>query len=146
MKKQEIFSANPSIMLVIAFFMFCVTNALVVWLFAAFFPDQIVLGTLHISRTWAIIHSVSSLALAQTFLPSFIRHYEIKKNITLSIKKWFNIYLVINAISLWVIGRLADQLGLGLASWRIVLALAIILSVVQKCSINKLKKYLSNQK
>ena len=146
MKKQKALPANSGITLVVTFFIFCAINAIVFLLGNSLFPNQIVLGTLHISRAWAIIHPVSTLALIQAFLLPFIHHYKIKKNEMPAVKKWSGIYLVINMISLWIIGRLADQLGLGLASWRAVLALAVIISLIQNQIMVQLKKCHLNQK
>ena len=117
--------------LIITYFVFFVINSLVIYLANTVYPQQIVLGTLHITKIWAIIHSMGTLALVNIFaIPPK----------TLTNKEWIIRYFLINLISIWIITRFADQLGLGIASWQIVLILTLILTFVQYFANNLLSQ------
>jgi len=117
--------------LIITYFVFFVVNSLVICLANSISPDQVVLGTLHITKTWAIIHSMGTLALVNLFaVPAK----------TVTNKEWMIRYSLINLLSIWIITRFADELGLGVASWPIILILALILSLVQGIAMTQLKK------
>jgi len=116
---------------VLLYFVFLAVNSLVVWLANIFFPTQVVLGTEHITKCWAIIHSMGTLALVNVFMVLFGREYETVKKKVLASGEWLAIRLVVNSVGLWLIARLAEQLGLGIGSWSIVVVLALVLSVIQ---------------
>ena len=117
--------------LIITYFVFFVINSLVICLANTISPEQVVLATHHITKTWAIIHSMGTLALINLFaVPPK----------TLTNKEWMIRYFLINLVSIWIITRFADQLGLGVASWPIILILALILSLVQGIAMTQLKK------
>jgi len=116
---------------IITYFLFFAINSLVIYLANSFSSDQVVLGTLHITKTWAIIHSMGTLALVNLFA------IPVK---TVTDKEWMIRYFLINLLSIWIITRFADQLGLGVASWQIILILALILSFVQGIARTQIKK------
>ena len=116
-----------------------VLNGLVILFSSYLFPHQVVLGTHHVSVFWSLIHVPSSLALVQTLILPLFRIYENRKGLILSPKQWLGAYLVINFVSLWAISRFADQLGMGLASWKTALVLAAVLSLIQSALTTKLE-------
>ncbi len=64
--------------IVINFFVFFVVNVIVLTLANILFPEQVVLGTWGISRNWAIIHSMGTLAMINAFAIPVIQE-QIKK-------------------------------------------------------------------
>ena len=124
-------SQNTNLMLVITYFILFAVNALVILLANAYFPQQVALGTLHITKNWAIIHSMGTLALINTFAIPIIREFEKKKGRMLTNKEWLLKYFLINFIGIWFLARFADDLGFGIASWRVALVLAVVLDILQ---------------
>jgi hypothetical protein len=51
---------------------------------------------------------------------------------------WIMLYFVVNAVGIWVVARFAEQLGLGISSWLVVVALAVVIDIVQGLSMMKL--------
>lgn len=116
---------------IITYSLFFAINSFIICLANTISPDQVVLGTLHITKTWAIIHSMGTLALVNLFA------IPVK---AVTNKEWMIRYFLINLLSIWIIARFADQLGLGVASWPIILILALILSLVQGIARTQIKK------
>lgn len=131
---------NTGIILVITYFVLLVVNILTVYLAHIIFPDQVVLGTEFISLPWALLHSMGLLSLIGTFAIPFFHEKERIMGRMLNSKEWMIGYFVLNFISIWVIARFAEQLGLGIRSWLVALVLALILDFVQGISMMKLEK------
>jgi hypothetical protein len=123
MKSKNTEIQNPDLILVISFFILFATSSLIIFLANLLFPKDVVLGNLHITKTWAIIHSMSALALVNTLTIPLVRMF--------TPKQWLITYFFINFFSLWVIARLAEQLGLGLSSWLTTALLALALNLSQ---------------
>ena len=132
---------NTGMMLVITYFILFAVNSLVVLGANALFPQNAVLGTAYITLPWAIFHSMSLLALIGTFAIPFIREYEVKRGKMLTNNEWMIAYLVINFVGVWVVARLADNLGFGITSWMVALVLAIVLDLVQGIAMMQLEKF-----
>ena len=122
---------HPNLILVLSYFLLFGINSLVIFLANQYFPQEVVLGTAHISKTWAIIHSMSALALLNTFAIPFLQIYEEKQTRILAPHEWLIFYFVFNSAGLWLISRFANQLGLGLQAWPSITALAASLSFAQ---------------
>jgi len=131
MAKKNILAENPGLVLVVTYFILFVLNGLVVLLANSLFPQQVVLGTQYITKGWAIIHSMGTLALLGTFAIPFIREYERFRGKMFSPTEWMVAYFVLNFVGVWLITRLAEQLGFGISSWVVALVLAAVLDVVQ---------------
>ena len=135
---------NPSFS--ITFLSLWVLNGLIILTASCFFPRQVVLGTHHISVFWSLIHVPSSLALIQTLVLPLFYLWEKKNKQRLSPQQWLGSYLLINFTTLWVLARWADQLGMGLASWKTALILAAVLSPAQVKLMSKLEKWQKSKK
>lgn len=108
-----------------------VTNAIILYFGQMFFPKQIVLGTHALSYWWAVFMSMGKLAIIGAFVMPFVGKYENMRHKIFSPIEWMVLYFVVNFVALWVITRFSEQYGLGVASWTVVVALAIVLDVVQ---------------
>lgn len=113
------------------FFILFVTNSLLVFLMHSFFPKNIVLGTEHITLNWALFHAVGTLTVINTLAIPIVHEFENARGKMFDSKEWTATYLILNFVGLWVISRFAEQLGLGISSWKVVLAMAIVLDIVQ---------------
>lgn len=140
MAKKNALAENPGLVLVVTYFVLFVVNALVVWLANSLVPQQVVLGTQFISKGWAIIHSMGTLALLNTFAIPFVREYEKSRGKMFSPKEWMVAYLVLNLVGVWVIARFAENLGFGISSWTVALVLAAVLDVVQGIAMMQVEK------
>jgi hypothetical protein len=122
------------------FFALFAVNSLVIALANLYFPEDVVLGTSYITREWAIIHSMSTLALINIFVIPMVREYEEIKWKMLSKIQWIKLYFVVNLAGIWIIARLSEQLGMGLKSWRVVFVLAIAFDFAQTISMMYIEK------
>ena len=77
------------------------------------------LGTLHISRAWALIHSMSTLAIINTFAIPVMREIENIKGRMLTSKEWMVKYFLINFAGLWVLEGAGHGLGVGVLGCRL---------------------------
>lgn len=138
-KKEQ--NQNTGMTLVLTFLVMFTVNSLIVYLASVFFPNQVVLGTQHITAGWALIHAIGSLALINTFAIPFIREFEKKKGRMLTPKEWMIDYFFINFIGIWVIARFAEQLGFGISSWLVAVILSVVLDAVQGMTMMQVEKY-----
>lgn len=123
--------SNPNAYMSVVFLLLWLVNALVIALTNFVMPHQIVLGTISISPFAALVLSSGILAWFATVTLPLFTEIEIRKKIVLTPQHWMIGYLVLNAISVWIIARFSDVIGLGISSWVYVLLLAAVLDVVQ---------------
>lgn len=140
MEKTAVLSNNAGLVLVKSFFVMLVVNVLVMLLAHMVFPAFVVLGTGTLSVVWALALSMGILSLIDTFTIPFVRVFENYRKRMFSTVEWMVTYFVINFVGLWLISRGAEQLGLGVKSWIVVLVLAVILDMVQGMAMMKLEK------
>ena len=141
--KKKLVNKYTGIMLVINFFIIFAVNSLVLYFANLLFPTQIVLGNQSVTYGWSFIHNMATLAILNIFLIPLIREYENKIGKMIESICWIKTYFIANFIGLWILGRFANELGMGLSSWTIALFLALALSIAQKITfilIRKLKK------
>lgn len=116
-------------------------NVLVVFVANAFFPDVVVLGTRSISPTLGIFLSMAVLAMVNTLVISVVRGYEQSRNRMLSSTEWMVVYFVVNFVGIWTIVRVPEKLGLGVASWVVVLVLALTMDFLQGMAMMQTEKW-----
>lgn len=144
---REKVQAQHGLMMIYSFITLFLVNNLVLHVANLLFPTAIVLGTASISHWWAMYHSMFKLTVINTFVMPLVTFYEWKKGTTFTPTQWMASYLVVNFVSLWCIGRFADNLGLGFTSWLVILLLAGVLDIVQGVAMMSLgaksKKFLA---
>ena len=128
---KEKVQAQHGLMMFYTFLILFVVNALVIMIASKMFPTQVVLGTYSISYWWALYHSVFKLTVISVFVMPFITYYEWKNSVVFSPKQWMLTYFVVNIIAVYEITRYADNLGLGVSSWVVVVLLAAALDWLQ---------------
>ena len=128
---------------VVTFFLLFAVNALVLFVANMFFPAMIVLGTMSLTLPWSIAHSMGALALIGTLIIPFVRKYEINREKMFNSAEWMLAYFLINLAGVWLIARFPDQFGLGISSWLVAVALAVVLDFVSGMAMMRLEKYRS---
>lgn len=123
--------SNPNAQVSFTFFLLWLVNALVIGLANVVFPNNIVLGTMSLSYYMALLLSSGVLAWSASLMMPIFTEIEIRKQMVMAPHHWMIGYLVINVISLWVLARFAEAIGLGISSWVFVLGLAAALDFVQ---------------
>ena len=140
-QKNVRFSDNPGMMFDISFVIVAILNAIVIALAGAWFPNSIVMGTVDMTSTWAIILFGSVLSLATVLFLPFMT--VIEKNLKRELKpmEMMIIYFVFNFISIWLITRKSEIFGVGVTSWMVVLWLALVLDIVQGVVMMQVEKW-----
>lgn len=110
---------------------FLLGNSVVVYGANMLFPSQVVLGTNIITPFMALVYSMVVFTLIGVGAMPIIQMAADSLKMKLSNNAWMVIYLVINVVALWVVGRFAEMLGLGLASWMVALVLGAVINIVQ---------------
>lgn len=131
------------IMLPITYIILFAVNSLILYFANLLFPNQIVLGNQSVTYGWSFIHSMGTLAMLNLFLIPLVKEYENKTGKIINSLCWMKTYFISNFIGLWILGRFANELGMGLSSWTIALFLAFALSIAQKITmilVGKLKR------
>jgi hypothetical protein len=108
-----------------------VVNMAVLYIAQMLFSQSIVLGTHSLSYWWALGMSMGKLSLIQAFVMPFVGKYEAMRGKIFSPMEWTGLYLVVNVVGLWVISRFSEQFGLGVSSWMVIVALAIVLDIAE---------------
>lgn len=131
---------STGLILPLSFFVLLAVNYLVLSLANILFPEQIVLGTASLTRTWSLLLSASTLTILNTFMIPVVHYHEQIRGSMYSNKEWLLSYFLINFVGLWLIARLADNLGLGLSTWWVALLLATALDWLQALGMLALAK------
>lgn len=79
----------------------------------------------------ALLLSSGVLAWVATLALPLFTEIEMRKQMVLTPQHWMLGYLIINVVSLWVLARFAEAIGLGISSWVYVLGMAAVLDFVQ---------------
>jgi CBS domain containing-hemolysin-like protein len=110
---------------------FLLANMLVVWGASLLAPNLVVLGTSSINAMAAAFYSMivltSILVGATPLIESIINTLRLK----VSNLHWMVGFFALNILGVWVVGRFAEELGLGIAAWWVAVALAFVMNVVQ---------------
>jgi uncharacterized membrane protein YvlD (DUF360 family) len=135
-------AANPGLVLLSSYIVLFIVNAVVLYLANLLSPTDVVLGTHALSPLWAILHSMGTLALLNTFAMPFAQEIERRQGRELTPKEWMIGYFVINAVGIWLIARFSQQFGLGISGWYVVVVLAAVMDIVQGGAMMQLGKIL----
>ena len=142
MAKKSSFQPQPTGMIWVASYgVLFVCNAVVLWLANWLFPNQVVLGTMTINVIGAIALSMGVFSLIGLFVIPFVRLIENRNQTMFTPRDWMVLYLIVNVVGIWVLGRFAEQLGMGIASWMVAVALGAVMDVVQGIGMMWLEKY-----
>lgn len=133
-------NSETGIILVASFGVIYMVNAVVLYLANMYWPEHVVLGTMSMDSMWAILHSMTALALLDTFAIPVVHVAENMVGRMFSAIEWTAAYFVINAAGLYAITRFSDQFGLGVSAWWVILVLAVVLDFLQGIAMMQLQK------
>lgn len=125
----------------ILFVLWFIGHVVVIYLANQMFPESVVLGTHFFSSMQALIYSMIVFTLIVVGMMPLVEHVAMSARKQLKTLDWIVIYFLINAVGLWVVARFAEQLGMGLKSWVVAVALAAVIDVVQGILIMKIARF-----
>jgi hypothetical protein len=135
---------NPGMIFTLSFFLLSIAHILVYGIGNMYFPTHIVVGTHSLTYFWALALSGGVLALLSLLVMPFFTAWEMKKRKELSPLEWMVGYFVVDLAGVWAFTRFSEVFGLGVSSWVVVLALAIVLDIVQGVVMMQLEKIRKN--
>lgn len=134
---------STGLIIPLSYLVLLAVNLVVLSLANTLFPNEVVLGTAAISRGWALMYSMGTLALLDVFMIPFVHYHEAVRGSMYSSREWMLAYFVINLVGLWLLSRMADNLGLGISAWWVTILLATALVWLQGLAIMALTKLTS---
>lgn len=140
---QTIFKANPGLMFTLSFVLVAIVNMVVIHFVNMWFPGNVVLGTMSLTRTWALVLSSSVLSMLTVLVMPFLTQQELLQKRDFNPMEMIAIYLVLNFVFVWLLTRASEVFGLGVSSWLVVLALAAVMDFAQgmvMMQVEKLRK------
>jgi hypothetical protein len=127
-KAMHMMSAKELGAMFVAWF---IGHSAVIYLANSIFPEAVVLGTHFFSPLQSLAYSMVVFTLITVGATPIIEHLAASSKKVLKAMDWIVLYFVINAVALWVVARFAEQLGFGVSSWMVVVALAAVMDLVQ---------------
>lgn len=140
-KPMPRFSDNPGMITTISFVVVALINFIVIRMANAWYPSNVVMGTVDLSVAWAAFLFATALSLLTILLMPFVTVIEQRIKRSLAPHEMMITYLVINFISIWLITRKSEVFGVGVTSWTVVLGLAMILDVLQGVVMMQVEKW-----
>lgn len=122
---------NPNMMFVISLVVIAIVNTAVIALANMFFPDNVVLGTMSLSSTEALLLSSAAISVLTCMAIPFVFEAGHKLGRDITPMEMMISYFFINTIVVWLIARESEIFGMGISSWLIVLILAFVLNFFQ---------------
>lgn len=138
--KTTVVPRTPFGWMVMIFGVLFIAHSLVLYLASMFFPEAVVLGTNLISPLMALLYSMFVFTLIVVGAMPIIEAYESSQKSSLGTVGWMAVYFVLNFVGLWIVARFAEMLGLGIASWRVIAMLALVLDFVQGFVVTSMMK------
>jgi hypothetical protein len=131
---------TPFNWLVIMYAVLLVVHLIVFAVLGFVFPNVMVFGTHQVSVLAGLLMS----SIVFTFLTigaiPVIEAVQSTLKIKLSNMQWMVAYYVLDFVSLWVLARFAEQLGMGISSWKAIAFIAILFDCAQGLAITSLMK------
>lgn len=110
---------------------FTIGGVLVALLSNLFFPKAVILGNHLLSPFVGAVYAMAMVALIAVGVMPVVE-YLIKENKwKFSSTHWLLLYWVVNAGSMWLVGRFAEIVGLGISSWMVAVLVGLALNLVQ---------------
>lgn len=128
---KETIQGQHSVSAILTFIAMMVTNTAVILGANALFPNQVVLGSLSVPFWWAVYHSMLELSVITLLVLFGVTICEWKTKTIFTPAQWMGLYLVVNVVALWGITRFAEQMGLGVSAWWVLLILAGVFDFLQ---------------
>lgn len=110
---------------------FIIANTIVVLLANMFFPQAVVLGHHRLSPLLGAVYAMSFVALIGVGVMPVVEYLANQKGTQLTNTHWLILYWVVNAGGVWLVGRFAEIVGMGISSWIVAVILGLVLDLVQ---------------
>jgi hypothetical protein len=130
-KATQVTPEMSFVQLLMLYVVMFIVNSVVVLVANTLFPNLVVLGTHLYSPLQALLQSMAVFSLIVVAASPIIESMAGSMRMKLSFEHWMVLYFFINAAGLWITARFAEMLGLGIASFMTVLALALVLDIAQ---------------
>jgi hypothetical protein len=115
----------------VVFASFMVLHSLVMYVANSFFPSQVVLGNHFFSPVMGLIYAMLPFTVMMVGAIPVIEHLGEMMKRTISNTEWMVGYFFLNTIGIWVLGRFAEWIGLGIDSWLVAVALSVVITMIQ---------------
>ncbi len=96
-----------------------------------FFPKALVLGNHMISPLMAAVYSMAMVALIAVGVMPVVEYIANQRTMKLTSTHWLVLYWLVNTGAVWLMGRFAEIVGLGVKSWTVAIILGLVLDLVQ---------------
>lgn len=113
-------------------------NLLIILATTVLFPSQLVLGNDLVTPLMALIQASFLSSFFVVALVPVVEVFISQLKYQVSSRDWFAIFVVINVMVVWGLSRLAQVVGMGIASWAVALILGMILSLLQGWTVKNL--------
>jgi len=133
-KKAEIMSAR---VLSVTFITWMIGHSSILYLANALFPSHVVLGTNQFSSLQGLFYSMLVFTLIAVGSIPITEYIAILQKKTLKTMDWMVIFFFVNVVGIWLVARFAEQLGLGISSWLVAVALAVVFDIAQGVLVSK---------
>lgn len=122
------------------FVIFFMINFVLVYLANRFFPSNVVLGTYFHSVNMALIYSSVALTLLVAGILSGVNCLLEQLKSDFFQGRILVMLFLANSVSVWLVGRMAQYLGMGISSWFVAVVLGLVLALVQKMTLRQVLK------
>jgi hypothetical protein len=110
---------------------FTIGSTLVALLANLFFPQAVVLGHHALSPVMAAAYAMAIISLIAVGVMPVVEYLAKQNKLELTSTHWMALYWVVNSGSVWLMGRFAEIVGLGVSSWVAAVVLGLVLDLVQ---------------
>ena len=110
---------------------FTIGSTLVALLANLFFPKAVVLGNHLVSPLVGAIYAMAMVSLIAVGVMPVAEYMAKQNNTQLTSSHWLIIYWIVNAGSVWLTGRFAGLVGMGVSSWVTTIIFGLVLDLVQ---------------
>lgn len=114
-----------------AFVLFLAANFVILYLANKWWPTHVVLGTHFFSPMVALLYTVLPLTILSVGFVPVVEHVMDTTEWKATDYHWLALSFVVNATALWGLTRFAEWIGMGVSSWMVVAAVAVVLTAVQ---------------
>lgn len=138
---RPIAQENPGMIFVLSIAIVAIVNFLVLWLANMWFPMNIVLGNVSMSAPWAAALFGTALSVITVLVTPFVtwREQHMKRNMTPA--EMMALFFVVNFVAVWLLTRKSEVFGVGVTSWIVVLALAVVFDFLQGMVMMQVEKW-----
>jgi hypothetical protein len=131
--------------LLAAFILFTVTHSIIFSVASVFFPMDVVLGNHLVSALSSLLITSATLALISVGVTPLIESASEAMKTKLSNGQWMGLYLILNVLTIWVLARMAEEIGFGISSWLVAVILGLVINILQGVLIMSVVSRLANR-